>query len=154
MSEVRRIDVDTSLWPVVICTPRGDLDETHYQKMFDDFDRLWRKGEKFFTITDTRFNDTATAKQRQLIGEWVKKSGPNIKRFSLGSVLIVESALVRGALTAISWVSQQDFASAYAKDWAQAAKATVQLLTQAHVPTDGLEEKLLKYGRTTVSRAS
>lgn len=152
MASVNTIDVDTSLWPVVVCTPRGNLSDKEYQQMFAAFDELWRRGQKFVTITDTRFNDTATARQRQLIGEWVKKNGPTIQRHSLGSVLIVESAIVRGALTAISWVSQADFSSSYVKNWEQATSATLALLEKAGQPTTGLRERLLAFA--TVNRAS
>ncbi|HSC86129.1 MAG TPA: hypothetical protein VLC09_02615 [Polyangiaceae bacterium] len=121
--------------------------------MFAAFDQLWKRGEKFVTITDTRFNETATARQRQLIGEWVKKNGPQIQRCSYGSVLIVESTLVRGALTAIGWVSQNDFTSSYVKDWDAAVKATLAILQKAGVPTAPIATRLADMGRTS-ARAS
>jgi len=137
------IEIDVSLWPVVRCTPRGRVADGDYEAMFARFEKLWAKGDRFFTITDTRFSDRGTALQRQLIGEWMKKNAATIKRHSLGSIVIVESALVRGALTAIGWVAQTDLQSSYVKDWAQASRLAIEGLERAGALNDSLRARLL-----------
>lgn len=136
--------VDTTFWPVVRCTPRGDMTDADYQTLFREFQKLWDKGDKFFVITDTRHSSNASAKQRQLIGDWMKANSASIRRTSLGSVVIVESAIVRGALTAINWIAQPDLQNDYVKSWEQALELALKALEKAGLLTDALRARLKK----------
>lgn len=108
-----RIEVDTSAWPVVFITPRGAASDAQYLEMFRTIEGLWKREEKFLTITDTRFTSVGDARQRQLIGDWVKKNDELASKYSLGSIIILASALVRGAMTAINWIAQPRNPSIY-----------------------------------------
>ncbi len=108
-----RIDVDISAWPVVLITPRGEASDAQYMEMFRTIEDLWRRKEKFLAITDTRFTSVGSARQRQLIGDWMKKHESLTNQYSLGSIIILSSAIVRGALTAINWIAQPRTPSIY-----------------------------------------
>src|SRR6185312_5257775 len=60
---------------------------------------------KFVGITDTRrVRDVGSAGQRARVAEWARSVSGVVALYSLGHAVIVSSALVRGALTAIGWV--------------------------------------------------
>lgn len=139
---INGIEFDTSLWPIVRSTPRGLVTDEHYEQMFREYEKLWKKGEKFLSINDTRFSSSGTPRQRQLIGDWMKRSQANIKHYSLGSVVIVDSTIIRGALTAIGWIAQPDIQSIYVKNWEQAVQAVTKLLEAQGLMTDTLRAKL------------
>src|SRR5690606_41870075 len=108
-----RIDVDTSAWPVVVITPHGEASDAQYLEMFRKIEGLWKRKEKFLTITDTRFTSVGSARQRQLIGDWMKKNESLTNQYSLGSIIILSSAIGRGAVTAISWTHPPSVATGY-----------------------------------------
>ena len=108
-----RIEVDISSWPVVVVTPHGEASDAQYMEMFRTIEGLWKRQEKFLTITDTRFSSVGSARQRQLIGDWMKKHEESTNKYSLGSIIIISSALVRGAMTAINWIAQPRIQSIY-----------------------------------------
>lgn len=136
------IEVDISLWPIVRCAPRGVVPDEAYAGMFLTFEKLWDKGERFLTVTDTRMNESVSARQRQLIGAWVNERGDLIKKFSLGSIIIVDSAMIRGALTAIGWVAQPDLHSSYVSDWSEASSLASQWLETSGHMTEHLRQRL------------
>ena len=138
------IEVDLSLWPVVRIVPRGLLADDDLRFMFSSFDALWKKEQQFFAITDTRFAQNISARQRQMIGEWMKLNKAPMKKSSLGSVVIVESAIIRGALTAIGWLAQTDPPSEYLKNWEEAMASAVRSLEKHGLMTDNLRSKLKK----------
>ncbi len=141
-----RIDVDTSLFPIVRVTPLGTLTDEDYENMFRQVEALWRRGERFMTITDTRKSGTATARQRTLIGEWMKKNAALTERWSMGSIIIVESTIVRGALTAIEWVAQPRVKSDYVGNWEQAVEKARGILARNGMPGDVILSKLRHAG--------
>jgi hypothetical protein len=141
-----RIDIDTSLWPVVRVTPYGNLTDADYEAMFKSFDTLWRRRERMLSLTDTRKSGNATPKQRQMIGEWLKTNTNTMERYSLGSVVLVESTLVRGALTAIDWISGSKIRSEYVGNWNQAVDKVKELLIKQGLPYQDLIEKLRQVG--------
>jgi hypothetical protein len=141
-----RIDVDTSLWPIVLVTPYGNLTDADYETMFKTFDALWRRRERMLSLTDTRKSGNATPKQRQRIGEWLKANADTMERCSLGSVVIVESTLVRGALTAIDWISGSKIRSEYVGTWKHAVDKAKEILVKHGLPHEHLIEKLRQAG--------
>ncbi len=141
-----RIDIDTSLWPIVRVTPYGNLTDADYEAMFRSFDALWRRRERMLSLTDTRKSGNATPKQRQMIGEWLKANANTMEQNSLGSVVLVESTLVRGALTAIDWVSGSRIRSEYVGNWNQAVDKVKELLIKHGLPYEYPIEKLRQAG--------
>ena len=98
--------VDDSHFPLVIT----DLPE---HPTADDFTSLLARHadilarqERYVTITDlSRIRAVPGADQRRVIAEWNRTHDEAMRRYNIGSALVVRSKLVRGALTALSWLS-------------------------------------------------
>ena len=62
-------------------------------------------------------------KQRATIAEWTKRIEPLVRSYSKGHAVVVDNALVRGAMTAVSWLHKTPVPEAFftrydeAVDW-------------------------------------
>lgn len=101
-----RFDLDESRFPLVVMTIQGELLDEDYEEMFSRFDQLNRLGKRYVMVTDIRgVTKVADAKRRKWIAERMKSMEETYGHLSAGSVMIIESALVRGSLTALQWLT-------------------------------------------------
>jgi len=136
------ISIDVTSWPIVGFTLRGAITDDEFERLFVEVEKYWRRGDRFLTITDTRAAANASARQRQRIGEWMKENQASIRQTSIGSIVILQSVIVRGALTAINWIAQPELPPEYAKDWAQASELATRMLERHDMLTDKLRLRL------------
>ncbi|HSC87394.1 MAG TPA: hypothetical protein VLC09_09005 [Polyangiaceae bacterium] len=148
------LELDTSLWPIVVSTPHGAISDGDLQRLFDTFDSFWKRGEMFVTVSNMTSSRDVSARQRQMVGEWLKKNKTSIQRYSAGGVLIVDSALLRGALTAIGWVYQAPLDMSYVKDWTEATDTALARLAKVGISEPGLRARMLEFGKQRAANAS
>lgn len=60
--------------------------------------------QKTVTILDARKSDRTPATQRKKQAAWLKAHDNFLRQYSLGTVFVITSPLVRGVLTAILWL--------------------------------------------------
>jgi len=98
-----RMDLET--WPLIVVTLGSALEDDENTRMFADWGAVLARREKFVAITDARaVRAVGSAKQRKQTADWMKSIDDQVKRYSLGHATIISNALVRGALTALSWL--------------------------------------------------
>lgn len=68
--------------------------------------RLRRGSPLVYAIQDNRGFPPAGAAERKILGEWMEKEFDLIRSSSIGVGFVIDSALVRGALTAVFWLSR------------------------------------------------
>ncbi len=136
------ISIDATSWPIVTFILRGAISDDEFERLFVEVEKYWRRGDRFLTITDTRGASNASARQRQRIGEWMKENQASIQQTSIGSIVILQSVIARGALTAINWIAQPELPSEYAKDWVQASEMATRMLDRHDMLTDKLRRAL------------
>ncbi len=96
---------NTEHWPIVSVELGESTTDAEHDEIFRRWEAIFARRERFAGITDTRrVRDVGSAKQRARVAEWTKSVGSVVARYSLGHAVVVDSALVRGALTAIGWV--------------------------------------------------
>jgi hypothetical protein len=92
-------------WPIVVVEMGESPTDAEHEAIFRSWEAVFARHEKFVGLTDTRrVRNVGSAKQRARIAEWARSIAEPVSRYSLGHAIIVDSALVRGALTAIGWV--------------------------------------------------
>jgi hypothetical protein len=123
MSE--RFEIRADLFPLVLMTARQVLTASDADEVYDQFRAFLRRRSKFVTVTDVRaVNEMPDALTRKRLGEGSARFMADAKPYALGSAIVLESAIVRGALTAIQWISRPEQPSVYfgtlrpAVDWA------------------------------------
>jgi hypothetical protein len=61
--------------------------------------------EPFAWVVDASALVHATARQRQLMSEFEKRTAEHDRRFCLGTALVVDSPIARGIITAVYWLT-------------------------------------------------
>jgi hypothetical protein len=97
----------TQNWPLVITTVTGDLDEPKLRRYLDEFtSTVLGRGQLFASVVDARSVAAApSARLRKIVSDWELAHGSVGKRWNAGIAIVTTSALVRGAMTAIHWIS-------------------------------------------------
>lgn len=94
-----------SAWPVVQITFTDAGGDEHFIWVLRQFERLFARRERYLFLLDaTKATKIPSAGARHTIGQWQNDHQADSKRWCAGGVILVSSALVRGAVTAMSWV--------------------------------------------------
>jgi hypothetical protein len=103
-----RVCMDLLRWPIAVLTVRGQLTDADYALIFDACEALIVRTEDFVFVTDARgVTSLPTPAQRRFIGERMRSVHQRVGARSRGSVIVVESALLRSVMAVITWVSPQ-----------------------------------------------
>jgi hypothetical protein len=98
------IEVDDTMWPLVVIRYNGPRTEADWHAMFAAYDRMHTRRERFATINDTTSSPLPSAVERSMIGEHAKRHEDATRRYLVATCMVIENAIMRGALTAIHWV--------------------------------------------------
>jgi len=105
----------TQDWPFVVTTIVESMDEAETTEYLNSFiDRVIGRRAPFVSIVDARRMTSApSAKVRRMIAEWEATHGDRGSRYNRGVAFITESALIRGAMTALHWISPPKVPTTY-----------------------------------------
>lgn len=94
-------------FPIVRATMSGYVSEAELRDHLALVEaRVLRRGERFVIINDaTGMMGLPTARARQMSGEWTLRNDEALVRYACGAVLVTDSPLVRGVLTAVQWIA-------------------------------------------------
>jgi hypothetical protein len=120
--------------PVFILTLGANGTRDDYAGLLAAVDRhVIATREPYIILTDTRGSASApSADVRRLISDWMKKN--DLGNTSLGSVTIISSAVIRGALTALYWLFEPKSPQAIVGTWDEARDWSVEKLRAARIP--------------------
>ena len=96
---------DDSRFPLVVVTFSGSLGDDDFEAYLARMSGLLARRSKNVTLLDARAADSPSARQRAKQADWLKANRETLQQYSLGTVFVISSAMVRGALTAILWMS-------------------------------------------------
>lgn len=101
------VHLDLSRFPIVIASLQGTVtDEELTKHLADVVARVLSRREAFVMINDaTGLVGVPSAKTRRIIGEWTLRNDEDLVRYGRGAVLVTESPILRGMLTAIQWIA-------------------------------------------------
>lgn len=124
----RALHVDTSRFPIVVMTVSGRVTSSDLEHMMVRYDALLAKGERYFNVVIQEAGaDGFDAVQRKLIADWQRAQEARVKKVNVGSAIVLTSAMMRGALTALQWLAppptpQRSFSTREeAMEWARAS---------------------------------
>ena len=119
MVEMKRFDgggvlIDDRYSPILITFFFGEVSldcamwhANHHERLVQ---ALAKKGLRAVTITDATYTPPPAAEVRKFWGDWTKKLTPEVKAATLMAATVLKSAVLRGILTALSWLNS-DLAS-------------------------------------------
>jgi hypothetical protein len=97
--------IDTSRHPIVLVTFSGYISEPEFDRYLASMTAILERSEKTVTILDARGAIRNPASQRRKQADWLKRYQEQLRQYSLGTVFVITSPFVRGALTAILWLA-------------------------------------------------
>jgi hypothetical protein len=102
------IVLDTEHWPVVFATWFGEPNEAavsrYFAKSEELFARARRARQKFVLVTDAASAERPSAKVRKLIADKTNQQPSDAPELTAGSIIVVENTLIRGVVTALTWI--------------------------------------------------
>ena len=100
--------LDTRYWPVVFATWVGEPTQPAVVRYFDASDDLFVRARKertrFVLVTDAALAGRPSPKVRKLIADETNAQPSDALELTLGSIIVVENALIRGVVTALTWI--------------------------------------------------
>jgi hypothetical protein len=83
----------------------GTLDDAAFRAYLADNDALLARRERYAIVVDATRAGVIDSAQRKLQSEWMLQHDRDLRTFCAGIAFVITNPLVRGALTAISWLS-------------------------------------------------
>jgi len=111
-------------------TFEGMADTRQFADYLETVSRRLAQQRPYIVVLDARYAERTPAMQRKMQADWIASHRPELEQYCAGTVFVISSPLVRGALTAILWL--QPLPSPHivvgtlpaALDWARARVAT------------------------------
>jgi len=98
--------VDESRWPLAIFESPGARQpaEIDADSFYTELERLLAKGERFATLHDLR-GTRPDAKRRRRFTDWTAANEAKLKTGLAAHAVVVDSAFLRGIITAVLWMT-------------------------------------------------
>lgn len=107
MADVRtpRILVDTSRFPLVVQRFTKGFDDDDIESMIRRFELLFHGGARYALLVYCDPDaQVVSARQRKRVSQWYEHRKDVVRAINVGTAVVIESALVRGAVTALNWL--------------------------------------------------
>ena len=142
---------NTDHFPLVLVTLGQNLAEDEQEAMFTLWEGLIARGQTMVALTDARaLRSMGTAKQRARTAEWTRSIDDRLRRVSLGHATVLSNPLVRGAMTAITWLHKPSVPQAYVGTMLEGVDWCVERLRSESIPVGA---DLLEY-RSALAKES
>jgi len=132
--------VETDNWPIIIMEfPEQRIDDESLRGCLEYIADILRDaergGERSYQITDlTRMRELATASQRKVVADWMKRTVGLQKIASVGGANVTPSTMLRGLITAINWFQPPPMPTVFVATRKEAWREALKALDAAHVP--------------------
>ena len=127
---MEELNVEDARWPFVIVRATITPTLERAAALHETLGGLFARRDKFGFVFDTRGSGVPDAKVRKALAESRRAHHDNFKRYVTAGATVVDSAVMKGVLTAIEWIAPPPFESANFTDF-EAAVAWV----KARLPT-------------------
>lgn len=115
--------------PISLLVTRRTLTADDVPGVFEYYRSLCRRKIRFVAVSDVRASlAMPDAKTRQRFAEEAARFATDAATWSLGAIVVVDSPLIRGAMTAIEWLYRPARPTRYFTDFNEAITLAVALL--------------------------
>jgi hypothetical protein len=90
--------------PFVCLKPAGFCSAEQVAKSKQIYRRLFATKARHISLTDARKSDHS-ARQRKIWADWTNESMAESVRWTIASIVVLDSSFLRGALTALNWLA-------------------------------------------------
>ena len=112
-------------------TLRGVLSDDEYAQMLDASEAVLARREPYVGVVDLReLRRAPDARQRRLIASRAREMDKKYGEASLCSIMVVNSPLMRGALTAVEWLRGREQRDLWVATMEEAMDCALDVLTK------------------------
>jgi hypothetical protein len=105
-----RIPVDNSRFPLVVQRMCKGFDDSDVERMIRQYELLFHGGSRYaLLIYCDPDAPVMSARQRRRVSDWYKAHAEMVRRINVATCIVIESALVRGAMTAFNWLMEPSY---------------------------------------------
>ena len=102
------IEFDVSMWPLVLVTMPSTIDIPDIDYLQESYEHVFAAPTRHALIVDTTtIEKIPDATLRRRMKEFEDGRRPIIREKNIGSAIVLSNSLVRGAYTALRWISPQ-----------------------------------------------
>lgn len=101
--------VDTADFPLVRVTYEGHIDDNAFARHLEEYARLLERGQRYAVVFDATRAARPPAGQRRMQADFIRAHSDELGRLCVGGAFAINSTVVRGAMTAILWLSPMPF---------------------------------------------
>ena len=98
------ITIDRSEFPLVVVRYRGAPTNVEFASYLESLGELYRGGRPFGMVFDSVGGESPPATHRKLQADFMLKYANAIRALNVGTAFVIDSVVLRGALTAILWL--------------------------------------------------
>lgn len=133
------IRFSTAEWPVVVTTLEGSMSESDTAAYLSAFlAEVIGQRRRFVSIVDARaLVEAPSAKVRRMIAEWEQGEAASGAQYNAAIAFVTDSALIRGAMTALHWMSPPKTPTTYVATMEAARAFALSRLTDAEQASAG-----------------
>lgn len=149
MTDLRTI-IDDSYEPLIITVMPPRFSDAELTAFLDRHEALLARGRRYCTITDlSHITGLPEATTRRRIAEWNQKVEASMRKWTVGTAIIAPSSTMRGAMTALNWLSPPPYPQEIVADRVAAITALENIYARAKEP---MPPSLERYRRDVTSR--
>lgn len=82
----------------------GDPTPEDFERFFASQRALLRRGEPYVQVADASRAHVMSSMQRRLVAEFSRETSDDAARLCQGTAVVIANTVVRGALTAVTWL--------------------------------------------------
>lgn len=101
--------IDRKSLPMLRLRYIGDFSDAELAVFLSGLDELLQLPGRKVCVFDLTKATTGTPRQRQIQGAWIAKNEEALARGFAAAAIVTESAIIRGAVTAIFWIRPLPF---------------------------------------------
>jgi hypothetical protein len=126
-------EVDSSEPGVMFVRWKRQATEAESQALMEQIAGYWERRERYAAAIETHPAVNADARHRTLWGKWHEQNRKDIETYCVGMAITLDSAVVRGLMTALSWFAKDPYPVKYVADAAAARAWARERIAQSNI---------------------
>lgn len=124
-------------------TLAGEVSDQALEDFCREFEqRVLGRRMRFVSLVDTtRMTSAPTARQRRALADWQIATQEVGNMYNLGIAMVVSSALIRGAMTALNWLFPPTVRTETFADWGAASHYLSDVLARNDLAVESLPSR-------------
>jgi hypothetical protein len=109
-------EIDVSEPGLMFVRWRRQATEAESRSLMAEIEKYWERRERYAAVIETHPAVNADARHRALWGEWHEQNRKSLEAYCVGLAITLDSPVMRGLMTAISWFSKDSYPMKYVSD--------------------------------------